>query len=54
MTVKAAAFSSAQRGKGASSEQVETTMVMGYSDFGNEVDAEAPWAGQVADSRIRP
>ncbi|MDL5205869.1 hypothetical protein [Streptomyces sp. ALI-76-A] len=50
MTVKAPAAASAKPDtSGAASEQVKMTMVMNYSDFGTEVDATPPPAGQVAD-----
>ncbi|WP_217241806.1 hypothetical protein [Streptomyces sp. AC555_RSS877] len=49
MTIKALASASAEPGISASPEQVRMTMVMNYSDFGTEVNAEAPPASQVAD-----
>ncbi|MGV9282961.1 hypothetical protein [Streptomyces sp. NPDC003730] len=49
MTVKAPASASAAPDGSGSPEQLKMTTVMQYSDFGTEVDAEAPPAGQVAD-----
>ncbi|MET9777837.1 hypothetical protein ABZ023_26885 [Streptomyces sp. NPDC006367] len=49
MTVKAPASAGAKPDNGASPQQIRMTMVMHYSDFGTEVDAEAPPAAQVAD-----
>lgn len=49
MTVKAPSGVGAKADNSASPEQVKMTMVMNYSDFGTEVDAEAPPAGQVTD-----
>ncbi|MFJ8804784.1 hypothetical protein [Streptomyces sp. NPDC102490] len=49
MTVKAPASASAKPGTGASPQQVKVSTVMQFSDFGTEVDAKAPSAGQVAD-----
>ncbi|TDT38111.1 hypothetical protein EV562_105125 [Streptomyces sp. BK208] len=49
MTVKAPASASAEPDGSGSPEQLKMTTVMQYSDFGTEVDAEAPPAGQVAD-----
>ncbi|WP_437065974.1 hypothetical protein [Streptomyces sp. enrichment culture] len=48
MTLKAPA-SSAEPGSGAAPQQLKMSTVMQFSDFGTEVDAEAPPAGQVAD-----
>ncbi|MGC9501934.1 hypothetical protein [Streptomyces sp. WG7] len=47
MTVKAPA--SAKPGNSAPPKQLKMSTVMQFSDFGTEVDAEAPPAGQVAD-----
>ncbi|MEU6546235.1 hypothetical protein [Streptomyces sp. NPDC046859] len=47
MTVKTPA--SAKPGAGGSSQQVEVSTVTEYTDFGTDVGAEAPPAGQVAD-----
>ncbi|MFH0517685.1 hypothetical protein ACHBTE_10955 [Streptomyces sp. M41] len=47
MTVKAPA--SAQPGSSASPRQIKVSTLMEYSDFGTEVDADAPPAEQVAD-----
>ncbi|MFF5255401.1 hypothetical protein ACFY4K_25630 [Streptomyces leeuwenhoekii] len=49
MTVKAPASTSAKPDNSASPQQIKMTMVMNYSDFGTEVEAEAPPTGQVAD-----
>jgi hypothetical protein len=49
MTVKPSASASAKPDNSASPQQIKLTMVMNYSDFGTEVEAEAPPAGQVAD-----
>lgn len=49
MTVKAPASASANKGNSAAPQQLKMSTVMGFSDFGTEVDAEAPPAGQVAD-----
>ncbi|MFF1272565.1 hypothetical protein ACFVZC_03970 [Streptomyces marokkonensis] len=49
MTVKAPASASAKPDSGAAPQQLEMTTVMQFSDFGTEVDAEAPRAEQVAD-----
>ncbi|MFE5190363.1 hypothetical protein [Streptomyces sp. NPDC056628] len=47
MTVKTPA--SAEPGAGGSSQQVKVSTVTEYTDFGTDVGAEAPPAGQVAD-----
>ncbi|OKK08839.1 hypothetical protein AMK33_18155 [Streptomyces sp. CB02400] len=49
MTVKAPASASAKPDSGAAPQQLKMSTVMEFSDFGTEVDAEAPPAGQVAD-----
>jgi hypothetical protein len=49
MTVKAAASASAEPDTGAAPQQLKTSTVMEFSDFGTEADAEAPPAEQVAD-----
>jgi hypothetical protein len=49
MTVRAPASASAKPDDGASPQQITMTMVMNYSDFGTEVEVDAPPAGQVAD-----
>lgn len=49
MTVKAPASASAKPDDGASPKQLEMSTVMNLSDFGTEVDAEAPPADQVTD-----
>ncbi|MFF5158302.1 hypothetical protein ACFY3N_19030 [Streptomyces sp. NPDC000348] len=49
MTVRAAASASAKPDDGAAPQQLRMSTVMEFSDFGTEVDAEAPPAGQVAD-----
>lgn len=49
MTVKAPASASAQAGSSAAAQQLKMKTVLEFSDFGTEVDAEAPPAGQVAD-----
>ncbi|MER6622856.1 MULTISPECIES: hypothetical protein [unclassified Streptomyces] len=49
MTVKAPASASAKPDGGAVPQQLKMSTVMEFSDFGAEVDAEAPPAGQVAD-----
>lgn len=49
MTVKAPASASAKPDAGASPQQLKMTTVMHFSDFGTEVDAEAPPTGQVTD-----
>lgn len=49
MTVKAPASASAKPDNSASPQQLKMSTVMEFSDFGTEVDAEAPPADQVAD-----
>ncbi|MFI1418148.1 hypothetical protein ACH4VX_09155 [Streptomyces sp. NPDC020731] len=49
MTVRTAASASAKPDTGAAPQQLKMSTVMEFSDFGTEVDAEAPPAGQVAD-----
>lgn len=49
MTVKTPVSAGAKPDNSASPQQIKMTMVMNYSDFGTEVEAEAPPAGQVAD-----
>ncbi|MFC8098938.1 hypothetical protein [Streptomyces sp. NPDC057363] len=49
MTVNAPASASAKPEGGASPQQLKMSTVMEFTDFGTEVDAEAPPAGQVAD-----
>jgi hypothetical protein len=49
MTVKAEASASAKPDTSAAPRQLRMSSVMQFSDFGTEVDAEAPSAGQVAD-----
>ncbi|MET7451533.1 hypothetical protein ABZT03_06475 [Streptomyces sp. NPDC005574] len=49
MTVKAPASASAKPDNSAAPQQVKMRTVMNFSDFGTDVDAEAPPAGQVAD-----
>ena len=49
MTVKAPASASAKPDEGAAPQQLKMSTVMEFSDFGAEVNAEAPPAGQVAD-----
>ncbi|GGV81400.1 hypothetical protein [Streptomyces griseoloalbus] len=49
MTVKVAASASATPDAGAAPQQLKMSSVMQFSDFGTEVDAEAPPAEQVAD-----
>jgi hypothetical protein len=49
MTVKAPASASAKPNDSASPQQLKMTTVMHFSDFGTEVDAEAPPTGQVTD-----
>ncbi|MFD7702896.1 hypothetical protein [Streptomyces caelestis] len=49
MTLKAPASASAKPDTGAAPQQLRMSTVMEFSDFGTEVDAEAPPAGQVAD-----
>jgi hypothetical protein len=49
MTIKAPASASAKPDNSTSPQQVKMTMVVNFSDFGTDVDAEAPPAGQVAD-----
>ncbi|MEU5223596.1 hypothetical protein AB0G55_13175 [Streptomyces toyocaensis] len=53
MTVKAPASASAKPDGGAAPRQLEMTTVMEFSDFGTEVDAEAPRADQVTDMTDR-
>ncbi|MET8823236.1 MULTISPECIES: hypothetical protein [Streptomyces] len=49
MTLKAPASASAKPEGSASPQQLQMSTVMEFSDFGTEVNAEAPPAGQVAD-----
>jgi hypothetical protein len=49
MTVEAPASASATPDNGAAPQQLKMSTVMEFSDFGTDVDAEAPPAGQVAD-----
>ncbi|MER7620954.1 hypothetical protein [Streptomyces sp. NPDC126503] len=49
MTVKAPAAASAEPKSSASPRQLKMSTVMDFSDFGTEIDAEAPPADQVAD-----
>ncbi|WND33063.1 hypothetical protein RI578_01645 [Streptomyces sp. BB1-1-1] len=49
MTVKAPASASAKPDNSASPRQLKMSTVMDFSDFGTEVNAEAPPADQVAD-----
>ncbi|MFF9760439.1 MULTISPECIES: hypothetical protein [Streptomyces] len=49
MTLKAPASASAKPDADAAPQQLTMSTVMEFSDFGTEVDAEAPPAGQVAD-----
>ncbi|MFE6590793.1 hypothetical protein [Streptomyces sp. NPDC057781] len=49
MTVKAPASASAKPDNSASPQQLKMSTVMDFSDFGTEVNAEAPPADQVAD-----
>lgn len=49
MTVKGPASASAEPDGGAAPQQLKMTTVMEFSDFGTEVDAEAPRADQVTD-----
>lgn len=49
MTVEAPASASAMPDNGAAPQQLKMSTVMEFSDFGTDVDAEAPPAGQVAD-----
>ncbi|MEV5341311.1 hypothetical protein AB0K93_22955 [Streptomyces sp. NPDC052676] len=49
MTVEAPASASATPDDGAAPQQLKMSTVMEFSDFGTDVDAEAPPAGQVAD-----
>jgi hypothetical protein len=49
MRIDAPASAGAQPDNSAAPQQVKMSMVMDFSDFGTEVDAEAPPAGQVAD-----
>ncbi|MEV5150760.1 hypothetical protein AB0K81_02245 [Streptomyces werraensis] len=49
MTVKAPASASAKAGSSTAVQQLKMKTVLEFSDFGAEVDAEAPPAGQVAD-----
>nr|CAI78034.1 putative lipoprotein [Streptomyces ambofaciens ATCC 23877]CAI78308.1 putative lipoprotein [Streptomyces ambofaciens ATCC 23877]CAJ87813.1 putative lipoprotein [Streptomyces ambofaciens ATCC 23877]CAJ89091.1 putative lipoprotein [Streptomyces ambofaciens ATCC 23877] len=49
MSVKGAPSAGAKAENSAAPQQIKMTMVMNYSDFGTEVEAQAPPAGQVAD-----
>ncbi|NEC76741.1 hypothetical protein [Streptomyces rochei] len=49
MSVKAPVSASAKPDSSASPQQLKMSTVMEFSDFGTEVNAEAPPAGQVAD-----
>ncbi|CAL9667627.1 hypothetical protein SUDANB176_07306 [Streptomyces sp. enrichment culture] len=49
MTVKAPASTSAKPDNSAAPQQLKMSTVMEFSDFGTEVDAQAPPAGQAAD-----
>ena len=49
MTLKAPASASAKPEGSASAQQLKMSTVIQFSDFGTEVNAEAPPAGQVAD-----
>ncbi|OSC67910.1 hypothetical protein B5181_15410 [Streptomyces sp. 4F] len=49
MTVKAPASASAKPDGSASPQQLKTSTVMDFSDFGTKVDIEAPPTGQVTD-----
>ncbi|MET7296685.1 hypothetical protein ABZS79_32060 [Streptomyces griseoloalbus] len=49
MTVESAASATAKPDTGAAPQQLRMSSVMEFSDFGTEVDAEAPPAEQVAD-----
>jgi outer membrane murein-binding lipoprotein Lpp len=49
MTIKAPASASAEPENSVAPQQLKMSTVMEFSDFGTEVDAEAPPAGQVAD-----
>ncbi|MER7489172.1 LppX_LprAFG lipoprotein [Streptomyces sp. NPDC126497] len=53
MTVRTGASASAKPDTGAAPQQLRMSTVMEFSDFGAEVDAEAPPAGQVADMTDR-
>ncbi|MFF8633969.1 hypothetical protein ACF052_07180 [Streptomyces pilosus] len=49
MTVKNTASASAKPGDGSAPQQLKMSTVMQFTDFGTDVDAEAPPAGQVTD-----
>ncbi|MET8456533.1 hypothetical protein [Streptomyces parvulus] len=49
MTVKAPASASAKPEGGSAPKELKMSTVMNFSDFGTEVDAEAPPAGEVTD-----
>lgn len=49
MSVKGAPSAGAKAENSAAPQQIKMTMVMNYSDFGTEVEAQAPPAGRVAD-----
>ncbi|MEU5756805.1 hypothetical protein [Streptomyces sp. NPDC047829] len=49
MSIKGAPSAGAKAQNSAAPQQIKMTMVMNYSDFGTEVEAQAPPAGQVAD-----
>ncbi len=49
MTVKNTASASVKPGDGSAPQQLKMSTVMQFSDFGTEVDTEAPPAGQVTD-----
>ncbi|MGW7281580.1 hypothetical protein ACWGIV_25420 [Streptomyces sp. NPDC054844] len=49
MSVKGAPSAGAKAENSAAPHEIKMTMVMNYSDFGTEVEAQAPPAGQVAD-----